>query len=103
MRQTLGQAARAHEDERRPMLADMLRETVVDLAPHLVARNRAEFVSRHFDRKLHLAPMTDIDDGSARTEEASNAFDRFDGRRQADALRLCAAAFSDESIEPCKR
>ena len=34
---------------------------VVDLAPHLVGGDRAQFVARHFDRQVHLAPVADVD------------------------------------------
>ena len=58
----LRKAPGIHENERRAVRQDEFRDTVVDLVPHLRARDRTERVARNFDGDLHLAPMSDIDD-----------------------------------------
>src|SRR5215469_9712747 len=103
VRHAFGQASRAHEDQRGPMFADELSEPVIDLAPHLVAGNRPELVARHFDRKIHLATVPDVDDLGASAEEARDLFDRLDGRRQPDPLRLRAALCGHQPVQARKR
>ena len=43
----------------------LLRDAVVDLAPHLLAGDRTQLVARHLDGQRHLAPMADVDDRCA--------------------------------------
>ena len=49
MRDTLGEPARVDEDERRAVRLNQRGQTIVDLRPHLVGRDCAELVLRHFD------------------------------------------------------
>ena len=65
VRHALGQAPRVHEDERRPVRADQRGDPVVDLAPHLLAGDRAELVDRHLDARSSRAPVAGVDDAAA--------------------------------------
>ncbi len=72
------------------MLARQLGHAVVDLAPHLVARHRAQFVARNLHRQFHRAPVADVDDVRVRAQELRHFFDRAHRRRQADLLQRAA-------------
>ena len=54
-------AAGSDEDQRRAMRADLLGDAIVDLAPHLFARDRTEFVVGNLDPQVHLAAVSDVD------------------------------------------
>ena len=62
MRDALGEAARIDEYQCRAMSEDQLRQPVVDLGPHLVAGDGAEFILRNFDGEVHFAPVSAVDD-----------------------------------------
>ena len=62
MRDPLAQAPGIDEHERRALGADQLGQPVVDLRPHLICGHRAELAARYLDRKLHMPPMSRIDD-----------------------------------------
>src|SRR5215471_17834824 len=59
--QSFGQPSRVDEDERRAMFQRQRGESIVDLAPHLIAGHRAEFGRRNFDREIELASMPNVD------------------------------------------
>jgi len=52
------------------MLLRQSRNAVVDLAPHLGAGNRTQFVARNFHRQIHRAPVPDLNDPRIVAEEA---------------------------------
>ncbi len=99
----LAHPARAHEHERGLVREHERRHAVVDLAPHLAARDRTQLVARHLDRERHLAPVSDVDDVRGAAEEVRDFLDRPHGRREADALRFRAAVAHDQIVEPRER
>ena len=64
-------ATRAYENQRRAMSTDLLGDAVVDLTPHLFARDRTQLVGWDLDAKFHFAPMSDIDDRRRGTQEVA--------------------------------
>ncbi len=87
-RHALAHAPRSDEDQRRAVLANLLRDAIVDLAPHLAARDRSELVGRHLDRELHRAAVADVDDPRRGAQEARDLVERPHRCGEADALRL---------------
>ncbi len=101
-RQTFRQPPRVDEHQRRAMLQRQLRQAVVDLAPHFVGGDRTQFRRGHFDRKIELAPMPDVDDRRHRppcsSQEVRNRLDRLLRRRQSNARWLFR-----QPVEPLQR
>ena len=102
-RDPFAHAPRADEDQRRAMREHQRRDAIVDLGPHLAARDRTQFVARHLDRQRHLAPVTDVDDFRRGAEKLRDLLDRAHRRREADALRFPAAVAHDQIVEPRQR
>ncbi len=61
--EALGETAGVDEDQRRAVLHGQFGEAVVDLAPHFIAGDGAEFRRRDLDGEIELAAMADVDDG----------------------------------------
>ena len=101
-RDAFAHAARRDEDERRLVRENQCGHAIVDLGPHLGARDGAEFAAGHLDRERHGAPRTDIDDPGIRAQECRHFLQRTHGGRQTDALRLRIAAPRDQVVEPCQ-
>ena len=55
------------------MRQDQLGHAIVDLGPHFVARDRTQFVARHFHRQIHLAAMADVDDVGIRRKKLATS------------------------------
>ena len=102
-RHALAHAARSGEDQGRAVAADLLGDPIVDLAPHLLARDRAKLVGRHLDRELHRATMADIYDARPRAQEAGDFFERPHGGREPDALRFAARLAEHQIVEARER
>ena len=85
-RDALAHAAGRHEDERRAVGENLLREAIVDFAPHLAAGNRAEFVAGDFDGERHFAAAADVGDGDVGAEESAT---RSSGRTVAERPMRC--------------
>ena len=66
VRDALRQATRVHEDQRRPMFGDQLRQPVVDLAPLLARRDRLQRARRHLHAELQITLVPEVDDRAAR-------------------------------------
>ena len=62
MRDAFGQAPRVDEDQRRAMLASEFRDAVVNLAPHFVRGDGAEFARGNFDGQIQRTAVADVDD-----------------------------------------
>src|SRR5215831_10007283 len=105
MRDAFGEPARVDEDQRRAMSENQFTKPIVDLAPHLIARDGAEFVLRHFDCNIQFAAMTAIDNADlfVGCDKASDFFDRPHRGGKADTLQWRSAGFHDEVIETDKR
>ena len=90
---SLGHPSRIDEDERRPMRADQLRQTVVVLLPHFVGHDRAERRSRYFELEVDGPAMTFVDDGALAArgigphQKPCDCFDRPLGRGKPDPLQ----------------
>ncbi len=93
----------ADEDQRRAMRADLLGDAIVDLAPHLFARDRTELVAGNFDAQLHLAAVSDVDRRRPIAQKSGDVFERPHRRREPDALRLLRPVLLDQVIEACER
>src|SRR2546423_13357509 len=65
-RGALRHLARVHEDQRRPVLADQLRQPVVVLLPHLVRHDGIERGARELDGEVELAAGTFLDNRASR-------------------------------------
>ena len=98
VRDSFRQPARVDENQRGAIRGDQFGQPVVDSTPHLIARDRAEFVTRHFHRHFHLATMADVDNLRLVAQEARDFFQRLYGRRQTDSLRPAS-----QSIQPRQR
>ena len=57
VRYALCQGARIDEDQRGTMLLGELRETVIDLVPHLMRHHRREWTRRNFHSKVEPTPV----------------------------------------------
>jgi hypothetical protein len=79
--QALGEPPRVHEDERGPMLADELREPVVDLQPHFARHHGLEWRTGNFYREIPVPYVTAVDDHAV-------------GRRRVDCNVLRSGALS---------
>src|SRR5207248_1237359 len=92
--ETLGVGAGIDEDQRGAMLRNQFDETIVDVVPHLVRRDRAEFAFRNLDGEIHLALVSYIDDDGRRAtfvhtgQEFSDKLDWFLRGGEANANRL---------------
>ena len=90
-RHALRQPPRVDEDQRRAMLQCQFRDAVVDLAPHLVAGDRAKLRRRDLHRQVELAAMADVDHGWGRASRAGqkmrDLLNRLLRGRQSDARR----------------
>ena len=64
VRDALDQAAGAHEDQGAAVPGGQLDDPVVDLAPHLVAGDRAEGLAGHLDGEVPVPPVADVHDGA---------------------------------------
>ena len=62
MRDPLCEPARVHENQRRAMRQNQVREPVVSLRPHFVTRHRSEFIFRNFNREIQFSAMPAIQD-----------------------------------------
>src|SRR5580692_6906762 len=87
-RDTLAHAARSDENQRRLMVANFGGDPIVNLAPHLFARNGAELVARNLHGELHLATVPYVDNRRVLAQELRDALQGTNGGRKADALRL---------------
>ena len=80
------QSPGVHEHQGGAVLENQGRDAVVDLAPHLIAGDRAEFGWRDFNGEVELAPVSDVDDGRSRAcragQEMSDQLNRLLRRRQ---------------------
>ncbi len=65
VRHAFDQTARVDEDQRRVVRLNLRHELIVDRGPDILADNRSELFIGHLDVKLHLALVTDIDNGAA--------------------------------------
>ena len=87
----LAHAPRADEDQRRAMRADLLGDAIVDLGPHLLARDRSQLVGRHFDRQRpSRAGARRRRSSRVGLKKLRDRLDRADRRREADPLRLAS-------------
>src|SRR5579872_7628338 len=102
-RHALGHTACRNEDQGRAILLDERADAIVNVVPHLIARDVSELVARNLNRELELASMTDIDHGRIRTEIFGHALDRFYRCGKSDALWFPPAARDDEVIETGER
>ena len=60
MSDPLGHAPRVDEDQRAAVRVDEFDHASIDLPPMLVRTNRSEFEFRHFNRKIQVPRMPDI-------------------------------------------
>ena len=60
MRDTLRQPTCVDEDQRGAVFADELRYAFVNLVPHLVRGDGAQFTGWHFDGKIDLPLVADL-------------------------------------------
>ena len=108
-RDALGLAARVDEHQRGAVLADQLRQAVVELRPHLARHHRLERRGRDLERQVAGAHVTGVDDAAGglaggvevahADQEARHLLDRLLGGRQADARQPAAG----ERLEPLER
>src|SRR6185312_10255810 len=63
-RYAFGVAASVDEDECRAMLEDQLRQSIVDLQPHIARHYRFEWRERDLELQVAGADMTGVDDGA---------------------------------------
>ena len=97
VRHAFDQTARVDEDQRRAVRLNLRHELIVDRGPDILADNRSEFFIGHLYMKLHLAPVTDVDNGTARPaihcdmaradQQTRDLLDRLLRRAQADPLQ----------------
>src|ERR1700712_120041 len=96
MTNPLRESARVDEDKRRPVLADKLNETFVNLVPHFVGGNRPELGTRNLDAYIDSPFVTNIYDDRFRSriicirisrEKVCHFFDRFLRRREPDTQK----------------
>ena len=89
-----GQAPCVYEDQRRAVRIHQLHDALVDLVPHLVRRDRAQFGRWNLDCKIERALVANVDDygSGARIlrigvagKKTRDVFDRLLRRRQPDA------------------
>ena len=84
-----GQAARIHENQRGAMLLHQLRDARVNLVPHFIRSNRAEFARRHFDGEIDVPALRHFDDhrsgAIAAHQKLSDQLDRLLRGGKADA------------------
>ena len=100
---TLAHAARSDEDQRRLMVVNLSSDPIVDLAPHLFARDGAELVAGNFYGELHFATVPNVDDRRALAQELRDALQGAYGGRKADALRFSSARLCDQVIQTRER
>ena len=74
-----GQPPGVYEDQGGAILFDYRRQPVIDISPHLVGRNRSQFVPGYFDRQLHFAAVSDVDDGNWTRRAGQEIRDGSDG------------------------
>src|SRR5947207_15370014 len=73
------------------MLLNQLSKTIIDFIPDYGCGHGAQFALRNFDSKIHLAAMSDIDNGCGGAtcvrsgEEFCNQFDWLLSSRESDA------------------
>jgi len=103
VRHALGKAPRVDEDQRGAVRADQIGHAIIDLRPHFVAGDGAEFVLGNFDGEFHIAAVAYVDDVGAFAEESGHFFDGPHGSGEADALRFGAAAGRDQCIQARER
>ena len=96
----LGQAARIDEDERGAVGADELGRAVVDLVPHFVGGDGAEFVARHLHRQFHGATMAHVDRVRALAQKRRDIFQRLHRSGESDALRCGTTVLLHQAVEP---
>ena len=65
VRHAFDQTARVDKNQRRAVRLNLRHELIVDRGPDILADNRSELFIGHLDVKLHLALVTDIDNGAA--------------------------------------
>src|SRR5450759_2632514 len=99
MRDAFSKTARIYEDQRGTVFQYDFRQPVVDLGPHLVAGDGAEFVLGNFDGELHVTSMADVDDVSGIAEKLRDLLDRIYRGRKPDALQPGPR----QPLEPCDR
>ena len=93
VRHTLGKAPRVDEDQRGTVGVDKFDDAVVNLVPHFVGSDGAEWQAWDFDSEVEGALVADIDDDRMRArvlgissgEEASHFFNRLLRSGKADA------------------
>ncbi len=100
---TLAHAARADEDQRRAVIANLLGDAVVDFAPHLLACHRPQLVGGNENVEFHRAAMSDVDDERIGTQETCDFLDRPHGSRESDSLRTAAAGTADQIFQTRQR
>src|SRR5258705_9429816 len=89
-RRPLRHLSRVHEDQRRAVLGDELRQAVVVLLPDLVRHHRVERRARDLDGEVDFAAMPFVDDGAVRWtiahQELRDFLDRLLRPGEADPL-----------------
>jgi len=90
MRHPLDVPARVDEDQRRPVLANELRDAIAGLVPLLLGSDSVQLVARHFDVDVERPPRAALHDGAGgpAREEASDLLDGFLGRGESDPHAL---------------
>src|SRR5580692_3659213 len=85
------EAARVDKYERGAVLANEICYAIVNLVPHFMRGNRAQFAGWHFDGQIERALVADLNDHRVGTaaagEKMRNQLDRFLRGREADAYR----------------
>jgi hypothetical protein len=103
---TLGQPARVHEHQRRPVLGDKLRDPVEHLAELLGGRHRFELATRDVELEIESTLMAEIDDPAGRRharargsalphQEPGQGRDGLLGGGEPDALGRCVAQLGE--------
>jgi len=96
MRDALGQPSRIHEPSVERCAFTNLHDALVNLIPHFVRGDGAQFGRRNLDAKIELALVANVDDHrlgarilwiSIAREKMRNLFNRLLRRRKADAHR----------------
>src|ERR1043165_8306539 len=97
MRHALRHSARVNENKCGPMALNQLSKPMIDFLPNFIRHYCFKRRLREFDRQIHLAAMTDIDDFAVRVTRSVNCisadqkarylFDWLLRRRQTNSLK----------------
>ena len=103
MGNAFGQPPRVHENQRRAVRVHQLHDALVNLVPHLVGGDRAQFGGWNLDSEIERALVSNIHDHRIGTpiprQEMRNLFDRLLGRGKPDAHRRSVS----QRLQPLQR